>query len=320
MEARYLRSRHPILIVAIVAGLSLLETSLLLTFAVPGQPSTPDARQLWSILLGYLLIPGTAATFLVFFHGTERWIRSLTLTTAVPLGVAVIVIPLLGWVEQVTSGVVLLVLTLASAGVIVTLLWERSRRKSLELDTADWLAWRRSHSLADARRVSIALNVALWFPSLAVLLVLLFLPESYAIASHLVYPGTSRVGAYEATIPLEWAVTGRYDNYVHGFAGNGIARNLGSVGVPIAHWYIWAKRNGAGTCLGAEVDRRSFQIGHTTLVCLAYRPTLSDGYVNVDCTSPVGLGAAMDWGQPNDVSSFYKTISNVKELPRATWP
>jgi hypothetical protein len=105
---------------------------------------------------------------------------------------------------------ILLVLTVAGPfliGAVSYLVFQRmTHLEYVRSESERWLAQRH---IADARRfkrMKKLWRVAIWSPSVAVLLFCLFLDRTWPPLSHLLHPGYGRLGAYRISLPLDWTI------------------------------------------------------------------------------------------------------------------
>lgn len=336
-------------IVAIVAAYCLFEIVLLLSIVTPnpGYP-TSGIRQMVTGAAQLVLIPGLAAVFSRIIYGPYRWKRRALIILACGLGcvpgvlalVAVVAVPLAWAFSKGLLPFIALLVPFASGVVVgLFLVIRRIRRRSVRLESARWLAERQSGISAGERRWrNRAIRWALWLPSLTVLLVFLFLPESWGIASHFEFR-TQALTEYQVRVPASWIILQQDAqlepgySYISGLAGRGMAfsvtRYLHWWDVPLSSWSVGTQPY---AYLGASapehwvpkienvIAQRDFLIGNTPLTCVDYWPSYltergkpqDSSIAYIECSSPNRLYASFV-GERFHVPVFYKMLEGITQ-------
>jgi hypothetical protein len=235
------------LIVAAVAGYSLLETCLLLSLIVPSDSYTegwysPAKYQIVVVWAQILLIPGMAALLSRIVYGRHGWIRrTVTILLAGSLGVPIAVlsffipmallVAVLFWASGV-SWILFCFLVPVVAGLVVMgflFLVRKSGKRSAEAEAHRWLAERNAGISKSARAWRTrGVRIAVFIPLLTVLPIFLFLPETWGLLSHLGHPQSGHLSGYRVAVPAVWIVLYQDDrqadgrSWAHGIAGRGI--------------------------------------------------------------------------------------------------
>ena len=234
--------RKALIIIAAVAGYSLLELGLLLSSitsrsVVYAEPSTYQR----AVYLGQLLfIPGIAALFSRIIYGPHKFgRRTLVILLAGPLGLCVLITPLVGlaifldWTFIVSKILFAVALTAVMGALVLAVRWciRKSRKWSVQAEAARWLTERQSGVSARERQWRIrGIRLASCIPSALVLMVFPFLPETWGALSHLGPRQFGRLSGYRVIIPESWIILssegeqtdGR--SWITGLAGQGIGR------------------------------------------------------------------------------------------------
>jgi hypothetical protein len=208
----------------------------------------------------------------------------------------------------------------------------QTRRSKIDAEAAKWLADRSKESEHPSYTVWVrrARRWSLWAPTATVLFILLFLPETCGIVSHLLNHGAGRLYRYTVRIPLAWAVLGHSINrgagssYVVAWAGKGIAREwriepvLSSVSFGTRGFAL--RQDGAQPPMGATITlTRILPVGSEMVTCWEFPPHhMHSGLWNngsfgfVSCSSSEGDFYASFAGQKTEVPGFYEMLQSVK--------
>lgn len=98
----------------------------------------------------------------------------------------------------------------------------KTRDKWIRAEAKQWLAGR-SQPVVYARRRKWR-RTALWMPSVLVLGIFLFFPETAGLVSHLFCGPAVKLRQYRLKIPLTWIIATNGDSSAWAIAGKGIAR------------------------------------------------------------------------------------------------
>jgi hypothetical protein len=342
--------RKALIIIAIVAGYSLLEAGLLLSSIVSSSvvyayPSTYQ-RVVYSAQI--LLIPGSAALMSRLMYGPYGWPRrtvmillagSFGVLPAVIVAIIALAIPLvlLVWAFGISHFLFALLLPVIFGGMAFGLLAavRRSGKWSVQAEAARWLAERQSGVSPSERRWRIrGIRVASCVPSALVLLAFLFLPEIWGLLSHVSQLQPGNLPGYQASIPATWIVL-RHENQVDGrswltgLAGQGIGRGPSFYlrgYLPLSSWnidtdsYIRSEES-RDSWMPDDADtiaRRVFTLGGEQFTCLDYRPPYLDYLDNlsaasaayVKCSDGKRLSASFS-GERKQVAVFYEMLAGI---------
>ena len=299
--------KKPALIIAVVAGYSLLEVALLLMFLLPEElGSYNGSGHAFIALSQFLTIPGMAVLFSLILYGRNQWKRRMAIHLAAVPGLLVLILLMgfpaatLEWfyserrgIDPSGSSLFLIasllypVVILVMASVLVFYITKNAGKRVVQLESSKWLAERQAGIGARERRArERGIRWSLWIPSLVVLTMFLFLPEVWGLLTHIQRPGASQLPGYEVTIPPTWIIFSQYTNsltgasWVGGIAGRGMGRGVQRYfhfgDLPISSWgvgiaeYDEPKQRPSNRD-EAAVARREFQIGRAKLTCLEYR-------------------------------------------------
>ena len=296
-----------------------------------------------------VLIPGFAVLFSRLIYGRERWkMRALTIVVLTPIGVVgfVAILFALGIVVEWLLSVQLVlnapswiasalstVASLALVAVIVFALWtafKRAGKKSVELESARWLAERQSGTDVRLRRWrNRAISWSLWIPAMTVLAIFAFLPEVVGLVSNLRQPHTMQLGDYTIRVPSTWIVfshwtdTNTGQSLVSGVAGIGAQLDFRTYfhgGVPLSGWTVEFRGSEppprpAGSRLQhgeRQLAQRVISTGNESVTCVEltspyYEHPLAIG---VECSGPQ-LYASMR-GERRHLSAFYQMLEQAK--------
>jgi hypothetical protein len=339
--------RKALIIVAVVAGYSLLEAGALLSVMLPhyGSPNrwtwNYPAIVAWGQLL---LIPGLAALLSRIMYGPYRWGRRaatilLVGSFGVPVVLTLIFVPvgLLVWAFSVSK--VFLVLLPVLVGVVILSLRfviRKGAKWSVQLESRRWLEERQSGIDPRERKWrSRGIRLASCIPVLIVLLVFLFLPEIWGILSQVSSARPASLLGYRVPIPPTWIVRTRWDeqetgrSWVAGMASRGIAfgaRPYLRMRAPLSSWdirttpYPQSEENTTGRHRPKDsevIGRRVFRIGSESVTCLDYWPSYlsrpehveTSHLAYVECAGN-RIVAGFD-GERDQVAAFYRMLEGI---------
>jgi len=343
--------RKALIIIAAVAGYSLLETGLLLSSIVsrPVGYAAPSTYQKVVGIAQILLILGLAALFSRIMYGRYDWPRrTLTILLAGSFGVPIAVIAavivlfiplaLLVWAFDVSRFLFALLLPVVVVGMAFLLVGavRKSGKWSVKAEAARWLAERQSGVSPRDRKWRIrGIRLASCIPSAMVLLAFLFLPEIWGMLSHLSQPQAGNLPGYQVPIPVTWIVL-RHENqtdgrsWVTGLAGCCMVHNDplydAQSDLTFSGWDIetepyiesdesmrtrWTPED------GDVISRRVFTIGTDQLTCLDYRspyPHYGDFSEPSAATIRCSNGkrlSATFSGKRTQVAAFYEMLAGI---------
>ncbi len=355
--------KKTLLIVAAVGGYSLLETGMLFSVLTPFWDWHTDRRYEVLILSAqvFFFIPGIAVLLSRITYGKFRWLRRAVLILLVgwlPLPTLVtLVLALVALVDpgsilfdlglSVTRDAILRGLALLLLVGIVTAIFFAVRaaiRRGVVLETRRCLSDLDSGCDADRRKWrNRGLRIAVCIPTITVLLVFLFLPETWGILSHLAQRRVGNLPGYQVPIPTTWIIFQSShhlvdgESFSSGLAGRGMAKGIKpylDVDLPLSGWSIGTERyRQPGEELGKPtthsfrsnedqiVDRREFSIANEHLTCVEYRPSylkrahysVDPSIVFIDCIGSGRLYAGMT-GKRDFLPAFYKMINGISAI------
>ena len=340
--------KKALLIVAAVAGYSLIEAALLLGITVTSPLDRFTSLHQQVIAIGQLLIlPGIAALISRIMFGPFQSVRrTLLILLAGILGVPVailsfvLVILPIAWAADKGTWLLAIVCPVILIGTVWGLLFliRKSGGWGVQAEAARWLAERQSGTSADDRRWRTrGIRIAVCIPILLTLPIFLFLPETWGLASHVRWPRAGVLAGYRFRVPATWYIfyNRREANgwsYANGIAGRGI----GFGGNPfrldsLSWWSIGTKPVDGNERTDYDrwppkpediLDQRVIKIGGGTLTCVDYLPSYG-GWVpprsqaatiaHVDC-SGVGRLDATFAGPRDQLKAFYRVLDGITEV------
>jgi hypothetical protein len=204
----------------------------------------------------------------------------------------------------------------------------KTRDSWIRAEAKQWLA-EQSQPLAYARRSRLWRSV-LWIPSVLVLVIFLFFPETSGLVSHLFCGPTVRLHQYRLKIPLTWIVATSSDSSVWVIAGKGIARvglrrywrgeeTISEMSIyarsdlpPLSEWYLSRAR---------ILSKQTLKLGQEELTCLdivsyadAQPLPINPSFVEIFCSSDQNDFNASFSGQRSDSSAFYGLLHGATEV------
>jgi hypothetical protein len=340
--------KNALIIVAVVAGYSLLEAGALLSVMLPhlGYPN----RWAYSAVVAWgqlLVIPGLAALLSRIMYGSYHWGRRAAMillvgSFGVPVVLTLIFIPvgLLVWAYSISKVIFVVILPVLVGVVILSLRFviRRGAKWSVQLESRRWLTERESGIDPRERKWrSRGIRLAPWIPVLIVLLVFLFLPEIGGILSQVSSVRPASLLGYRVPIPRTWIVRSRWDeqetgrSWVAGWASRGIAfgvRPYLRMRAPLSSWdirttpYLQSEENATDRRVPKDsevIGSRVLRVGSESVTCLDYWPSYVSRPEHVE-TSPLAyvecagtrLRAGFD-GQRNQVATFYRMLEGTTQ-------
>jgi hypothetical protein len=336
--------KRALVMVAAVAGYSLLEMSLLLSAMLPHDAYSAPSSYQEAVLWGQLLfIPGLAVMLSRIMYGRDGW-RNRALTTlavgafGVPALVAFLVAILVSieWVSSIAREssvaivVFILLAVLIGGSVTVGLFFvvRRTANRSVQFETKRWLADRQSGAdPIQGRWRNRGIRWSSCVPSVMVLLLFLFLPEVWGILSHFSQPQSDHLSGYRVPIPATWIVLYHTDqpangeSRVSGLVGRGIGMGVTPYlhsGLLLSAWEIKIEQqsqsdeSAPGPWAPRDdeaIDRHAFTIGDVSVTCYDYWPSYMGRPKRVDALSNAYV-------QCSGESRFYASlVGNRNDVP-----
>jgi hypothetical protein len=203
----------------------------------------------------------------------------------------------------------------------IFLIYYRHRRRDLWIkeEAGRWLAQRSAPGAERARlRRRRLRHVVLWIPSVLALLVLLFLPESIGITSHLFYGYSFALARHKITLPLTAYVATYRNQYVTAFIGHGIGR-AGLVPHLYSSLFFYAEPNPSNgwrkrdLARGNIVVAREPSFGSETLTCYFVSKTTESDPIKIECLASQNDLYGEFYGLRMDLPMFYKVLEDATE-------
>ena len=338
--------KKALIIVAVVAAYSLLETGLLLSVMMLHYNSlhrwTYPEIVAWGQLL---LIPGMAALLSRIMYGSYRWVRRaatilLVGSFGVPVVFTLIFLPvaLVAWAFSVGKLVFAVLLPVVVGSIVLSLRFviRKGAKWGVQLESRRWLAERESGSDASERKWrNRGIRLASCIPVLIVLLVFLFLPEIWGILSQVSSARSWGLLGYSVPIPRTWIILARWDeretgrSWVTGLASRGIAFGVTPywrMRAPLSSWdvrttpYLQSEANATDRRSPKDreiIGRHVLSIGSENVTCLDYWPSYrsrpehveTSQFAYVECSGN-RLVAGFD-GERNQVATFYRMLEGT---------
>jgi hypothetical protein len=317
--------KKALIILAIVGGYSVAEMALLFGILVPTYYDSDSNFRQMALLWGQLLtIPGLAVVFSLLIHGQHNWSRRLVafIVLGVVIGPALAasflaVVFLAAFTMDLAYSIFLGIRSLAKI----------ARKRSIQLESANWLAERRQGRAPGERHWRRrGIRWAAWIPSLTVLAVFLFLPETWGLASHLVHPRAVIVHGYKIPVPLTWvtlyAYQGSNGTLTEGIAGRGLGFGVKPylhANFPLSTWNVrtepWRETDSEvrRRKQRQQIAQRVFPVGGEELRCVEYRPpdvwsVGASALSFIECTGPI---YAHFVGEKVHVAPFYRMLEGM---------
>lgn len=226
-------------------------------------------------------------------------------------------------------GLTLLLISPFALGVGNYFLYQRlTRERTIRTAAERWLTDHSKSALKERARKLRMKQIALWAPTVIVTVALLFLPETFGVATHLLRPGPARLSPYDVHLPLSWMAFYVSDSRwysTEAFQCKGPLRSGFR-----RYWHLaplasgmnfWVARN-RGQFFpenrdGETISVRTFQLGSETLSCREY-VHVSSHFENdkdlraCDCRNVSGTFEASFFGDKSSVPEFYRTLQNIR--------
>lgn len=241
------------------------------------------------------------------------------------------------WTFIVSRIILVVVTAVLFVAMAAALRWciRRSRQWNTEAEAERWLTerqWRPSELKWRSRSI----RFALCLPFAIVMLIFLFLPETWGLVSHIAHPNPGDLSSYRVKIPVAWIVLSSGGGQPNGVSRvSGIAgKGIGLGGNPLRHdsllaWQIGTKSFGRseGTDYdrwlhreGDILSRTVIAVGNESLVCLDYWPSYDGApprseaatIANVTCGGSSRLLASF-YGTRNQLPTFYRMLSGTTQ-------
>jgi hypothetical protein len=201
-----------------------------------------------------------------------------------------------------------------------------TREDQLRSESEKWLAEHRHPNQLQLKRRRALKRWALWIPTVIVVVVCVFLDETWPFASHLLHPYSGRLGEYRVSIPLTWAIVFAYGNEDDGNsvlvtqryrgllrAGSGLYAGR-RLPFPISTMGFRSTR--AGDPIASKTNTpisTALPFGNRVITCWEEPPPewmIVKRYIA--CATPEGDFSSWFGGSEDDTSDFYRTLESTK--------
>jgi hypothetical protein len=336
------------IVVTLVTGYALLETVLLLSVIVVQRWYLPSSYQIAVLWAQVLLIPGMAALISRLTYGSYQWVRrTMTIVLlawlVVPATLIAILVPALVLAGAFAISrilfAVLLPVVLCAMAFGLFLLVRRSGGWNAKAEENIWLSERyAATSRSNSARCNIGIRLGVCAPSVIVLAVFLFFPETWGVLSQLGQRDLGGLSGYRVPIPLTWIVQSHQSGLpdgrsgVGGLSGRGIGLGVSPLRYDsLSHWYVGTDSfnkseltdlgslDGPGTNV---VGRVSIPFGSESLGCVEYKYSYSNydwlersganAMAHVKCLGS-GLQASFD-GSRSQLPTFYRMLGGIIQV------
>jgi len=216
------------------------------------------------------------------------------------------------------------------------LVFQRMTRVEYILTESEkWLAERHDADPRCTKRRKRLRRWAAWIPAVSVLLAVLFLDQTWAIASHLFHPGSGNLIGYRVSVPLNWTVDfgmphltkDQTWSLVSAKRIRGTLRAVRDVysrrkpGLVISEMAFYGasgkqvetNRHSPFGNYDTWMSSRTSIFGKETITCSDYAPHYEhvNGFREISCLTPKGDFSCFFSGDETDVSQFYRTLQSV---------
>jgi hypothetical protein len=317
--------------IAIVGAYSLLETALLFGGIQPLRREMYLHQMAW-LICQIFCIAGLAILFSRIMYGSHKFPQRALLTLGSGIQVLFCLwISLLLVINRLvpSHSWLALPLFLVLAGlafVLVRAAIGKVAKWNVEAEAVRYLAERRRGTSSAKRSRTRGILIALWIPVLMVTFTFFFLPEIWAIISHITFTRSGDLDQYRARIP--WNVITLY----HSQHPDGSAETIGLVGHKMrfsvhpfqlvqpmySSWSLWVDTSDQTIIrhLPAPsriLGTRDFKIGTETITCLDYWPLRmaeEPRFAYVNCYGVSRFRVEFS-GQRSDLPAFYQMLANT---------
>ena len=216
------------------------------------------------------------------------------------------------------------------------LVFQRMTRVEYILTESErWLAERHAADPRRSKRRKRLRRWAVWLPAVSVLLAVLFLDQTWAIASHLFHQGSGKLIGYRISVPLNWTVgfgmpyltkdqTWSFvsAHRIKGALGAAQDAYLGrKPGLVISEMAFYgasgetveANRHSPFGSYDTLISSRTSTFGKETITCsdYAHHYEHANGFREISCHTPKGDFSCFFSGDETDVPQFYRTLQSV---------
>lgn len=210
-----------------------------------------------------------------------------------------------------------------------------TRAEYILAESERWLAERHAADSGRSKRRKRLRRWAVWLPAVSVLLAVLFLDQTWAIASHLFHPGSGKLIGYRISVPLNWTVGFGMPHLtrdqtwsfvsaqrIRGALGAGRDVYLGrkpSLVISEMAFYgasgrqVETNRHSPFGNYDTLISSRTSTFGKETITCSDYAPHYEhvNGFREISCLTPKGDFSCFFSGDETDVPQFYRTLQSV---------
>jgi hypothetical protein len=216
------------------------------------------------------------------------------------------------------------------------LVFQRMTRVEYILTESErWLAERHDADPRRSARRKWIRRWAVWIPAVSVLLAVLFLDQTWAVASHLFHPGSGKLIGYRISVPINWTVDfgmpylskDQTWSLVSAKRIRGTLRAVRDVysgrkpGLVISEMAFYGasgeqvetNRHSPFGNYDTLISSRTSTFGKETIACSDYAPHYEheNGFREISCLTPKGDFSCFFSGEETDVPQFYRTLQSV---------
>ena len=212
---------------------------------------------------------------------------------------------------------------------------QMTRVEYILTESERWLAERHDRNPRRIKRRKLLRRWAVWIPAVSVFLAVLFLDQTWAIASHLFHPGSGRLIGYRVSVPLNWTVDLGVPyltkdqtwslvsaKKISGALRAGwevyLGRKPGLVISEMAFYgasgmQVETNRHSPFGNYDALISSRTSTFGKGTITCSDYASPYErvSGFREISCFTPKGDFSCFFSGDETDVPQFYRTLQSV---------
>lgn len=207
------------------------------------------------------------------------------------------------------------------------------RQSAVQDEAQRWLAGRLQKTVTQRSRARSLKQMIVWVPSVLVLPLFLFLPESFGVMTHFWWENPSELKGYEVELPATWIVdgwdAGQASTWAFvgafeckGLVRSGIRRYLRAT--PIVSEMSFRTPSGISPeheqWRGAPLSQDTVRLNTDSITCLHYTPRYrkwesSEELRDIECSTAKGDLAASFLGDVSSVPTFYSVLKSIRRIP-----
>ncbi len=212
-----------------------------------------------------------------------------------------------------------------------------TQRRAILQEAKRWLVERSRQSPQQRARLVRRKQIEIWIPAVLVLAVFLFLPEFFAVVTHVFRRGPAKLIGYEIAFPATWIPTGEVTDDTQTWASasavdcrgplrSGIRRywflDLRASAVVVITWSSESdarRHNALRRNTNTPLSSRSVLLGGDPAICREYPHDYTDwaptrNLRRIECsTSDERLFVSFN-GDKADVTEFYRNLERIRKL------